>query len=162
MEYTITPMTPADTEGKAYVHWKAWQETYAGLVDPGYLEGLTLEKCGEIARRWPDNLLVAKAAGRVVGFAGFGPCMDPDSPNCGEVYSLYVLREFQNRKIGYALMNAAVEKLKDYRKIVVWVLRGNEKAIRFYERYGFRFDGVSKEILLGTPNVELRMVYTRQ
>ena len=63
--------------------------------------------------------------------------------------------------LGYALMNAAVEKLSAYEKIAVWVLKGNERAIRFYERYGFRFDGTEAEIMLGTPNTELRMIYER-
>lgn len=58
-------------------------------------------------------------------------------------------------------MNAAMEKLSDYPQVAVWVLKGNEKAIRFYERYGFRADGTEAEILLTTPNTELRMIYDR-
>ena len=50
---------------------------------------------------------------------------------------------------------------KEYKEIVVWVLKGNDKAIKFYERYGFRFDGMEKEVMLGGRNVELRMVYRR-
>ncbi len=56
-------------------------------------------------------------------------------------------------------MNAAFEKLSAYPKIAVWVLKGNDKTIRFYEKYGFRFDGEEKEIILGTSNTELRMLY---
>jgi len=41
------------------------------------------------------------------------------------------------------------------------VLKGNDRAIKFYERYGFRFDGTEQEIMLGTPNTELRMIYER-
>ena len=58
-------------------------------------------------------------------------------------------------------MNAAFEKLAAYKQIAVWVLKGNERAIRFYERYGFRFDNAEQEINLGTPNTELRMVFER-
>lgn len=58
-------------------------------------------------------------------------------------------------------MNAAFEKLSTYKHIAVWVLKGNERAIKFYERYGFRFDGTEQEIKLGTPNTELRMMYER-
>ena len=47
------------------------------------------------------------------------------------------------------------------KRIAVWVLKGNDKAIRFYERYGFRFDGTESEIELGTPNTEIRMVYDK-
>lgn len=59
-------------------------------------------------------------------------------------------------------MNASFKKLSDYKQIIVWVLKGNEGAIKFYERYGFCFDGTEKEIKLGTSNTELKMVYTRQ
>lgn len=96
MNIQIVPMvTDEDINGKGYVHWKSWHETYTGLVDPAYMEKTTLEK------------------------------------------------------------------LSDYDKIAVWVLKGNDKAIRFYEKYGFRFDGTEKEIMLGMPNTELRMIYTR-
>lgn len=37
----------------------------------------------------------------------------------------------------------------------------NNRVIRFYERYGIRLDGMEKEIVLGTPNVELQMIYTK-
>ena len=58
-------------------------------------------------------------------------------------------------------MNAAVGQLAGYGRIALWVLEGNERAIGFYERYGFCFDGESAEIMLGTPRRELRMVYLR-
>ena len=58
-------------------------------------------------------------------------------------------------------MNAALNKLIGYKKIAVWVLKDNNKAIRFYERYGFRFDGTDTEIMLGTPNTEQRMIFER-
>ena len=70
MNLIIKPMeTETETDGKGYVHYKSWRETYTGLVDAGYMEGVTLEQCRETARRWPDNILVAKDGERVVGFA---------------------------------------------------------------------------------------------
>ena len=160
---SIVPMvTDEDINGKAYVHWKSWHETYTGLVDPSYMEKITLEKCTELAYRWPQGLMLAKDGGKVVGFVGYGACRDQTMSDCGEVFAIYVLADYHGQKVGYELMNAAFEKLAAYRRIAVWVLKGNDKAIRFYERYGFRFDGTEKELMLGTPNTELRMIYTRQ
>lgn len=116
----------------------------------------------QIARRWKDNILVAKDGDNVVGFVGYGSYRDDTLPGCGEVYAIYVLADYHGKKIGYALMNAALECLADYGKIAVWVLKGNERAIRFYERFGFRFDGTWQEIRLGTPNTELRMIWERR
>lgn len=160
--YTIKRMEgEAETDGKGYVHYKSWHETYAGLIDENYMEGITPEKCIEIARRWPENIIVAKDGDRVIGFVGFGAYRDNTLPGYGEIFAIYVLKEYHGKRVGYELMNAALERLSDYEKIAVWVLRGNDRAIRFYERYGFRFDGAESEIVLGSPNTELRMIYDR-
>ena len=82
-------------------------------------------------------------------------------PACGEVFALYVLAVYHGQGVGYALMRAAIDKLSAYKKAAVWVLRGNERAIRFYEQFGFRFDGAEAEIMLGAPNRELRMIFER-
>lgn len=144
--------------GKAYVHWKSWQEAYFGLIDSQYLAQLSIEKCRTIAYRWPDNILVARDGNKVVGFVGYGKYRDETMADTGEIFSIYVLKDYYNKKVGYALMNAAVEKIREYDRIALWVLKGNERAIHFYERYGFRFDGTEQEIILGTPCTELRMV----
>ncbi len=161
-EYIIKKMESEDEiNGKGYVHYKSWHETYAGLIDKGYLESHTPEKCIAIAHKWPDNIIIAKDGEKVVGFVGYGAYRDDSLPEHGEVFSIYVLAAYHGRRIGYELMNAALEKLCAYKKIAVWVLKGNDSAIRFYERYGFRFDGTEAEVMLGTPNKELRMIYER-
>lgn len=159
---TIVPMrTHEDMDSKGYVHWKSWHETYTGLVNPSYMERLTLEKCVDMAHRWPENTLVAKDGHTVIGFICYGVHDDNTLTDCGEIIAIYVLADYYGQKVGYKLMNAALEKLADYQKIALWVLKGNNRAIKFYERYGFRFDGRSKEIKLGSPHTELRMVYER-
>lgn len=64
--------TEEEIRGKAYVHWKAWQEAYPGMIRQDYLEKMTLEKCEEIAFQWKDGILIAMDGRRVVGFAGYG------------------------------------------------------------------------------------------
>lgn len=162
MDVIIKPMESDDEiRGKAYVHWKSWQDAYSGLIGRDYLDALTLEKCTEMAFRWPDHLLVAKENGTVVGFVGYGACGDDALPETGEVFALYVLKEYYGKKIGYALMCAALEKLSEYKRIAVWVLEGNHRAIGFYEKCGFRADGTRKQIRLGTVNTEIRMILTK-
>lgn len=151
-----------EMNGKAYVHYKSWHEAYTDLIDAKYLESITLEKCTAIAHRWPDNILIAKDGEKVIGFVGYGAYRDGTLPEHGEIFALYVLEAYHGKKVGYALMNAAFEKLSGYKKSAVWVLKGNDRAIHFYERYGFCFDGTEAEIVLGTPNTELRMIYQRK
>ena len=72
--------------------------------------------------------------------------------------AIYVLSEYYNRKIGYRLMNEAFSRLREYHTIFVWVLEKNERAIRFYHKYGFEFDGCKKQWNLGTPVSIVRMI----
>lgn len=154
--------TPDEMKGKSYVHYKAWHEAYSGIIDEAYLDGVTLEKCEEITENWPDNVLVAKDGDRVVGFSGYGPYRDDAMPGCGEVYSLYILADYYDKGLGFALMNASIERLSAYKTIALWVLKDNERAIRFYERYGFCFDGAEQEIQLGSSKTECRMVFEKR
>ena len=153
--------TDAEVEGMGYVLYKSWHETYTGLIDPSYLAGITLERGVKIAYTQKEKALIAVEKDRVIGFVGFGPYRDQKNSNMGEVYAIYVLKEYHNKKVGYHLMNAALEKLRHYHKIALWVLKDNQKAIHFYEKYGFRFDGTEKKVMLGTENTELRMIYEK-
>ena len=144
MPITIKPMeTDEEIKGKAFVHWKCWQETYPGLVSQEYLNKLTPEKCEEMAFQWRDNILVAKEGDRVIGFVGYGSS-GPDAPDTGEVFALYVLPEYHGTGVGRQLMDAALEKLAGYPKICLWAVKGNGRAVRFYEKCGFCLTGEEK------------------
>lgn len=156
MDIIIKPMeTEDEIRGKAYVHWKSWQESYAGIVDAGYLAQMTLESCEEKAFRWRDNIFVAKDGERVVGFVGYGAA--PGEDGTGEVFAIYLLEEYQKRGIGYALMRRALDELSGCRAVCLWAFAENKKALSFYERVGFHLDGTEKEIVLGTPAKGVRM-----
>ena len=157
MDITIKKMeTEEEIRGKAFVHWSAWHEAYPGIVSEEYLEQLTLEKCEEMAGRWTDGILVAKDGDRVIGFVGFGD-RGGEAPERGEIFAMYVLSEFYGTGVGRLLMEEALSRLRKYPEICLWVLRENRRAIRFYEKCGFRADG--EEML--SPRVkawEIRMV----
>lgn len=156
MDIFIKPMeTEDEIRGKAYVHWKSWQESYRGIVDQGYLDRMTISRCEEMASRYPENTLVAKDGARVIGFACAGAVNG--EIDAGEVYALYVLEEYQKRGIGYALMREALSLLKGCRVVYLWAFKENAKALRFYERVGFRQDGTEKELVLGSPVKGIRM-----
>ncbi|MDE5588880.1 MAG: hypothetical protein K2J60_07025, partial [Acetatifactor sp.] len=88
--YTFKIMeSEVETNGKGYVHYKSWHETYTDLVDKNYMDGITLEKCTEIAHRWPDNIIVAKDGDNVIGFVGYGAYRDNTLPEHGEIFALY-------------------------------------------------------------------------
>ena len=148
--------------GRGYVHCTSWQEAYRGIVCDRYLDTMTVEATTARARQFPENTLLAKDKEKVVGFAVYGPSRDEDLMDAGEVIAIYVLSEYYDRKIGLRLLNEAISRLKEYNTILVWVLEKNERAIRFYHRYGFEFDGCKKEWNLGTPVSIVRMIKKRE
>ncbi len=114
-----------------------------------------------MAYRWTENMIVAKDGDRVVGFAGYGASRDDDLDGAGEVFAIYILPDYYGKGVGYRLMKEAVARLEDHDRIAVWVLKENERAIRFYERFGYRFDGREETVTLGTPATEVRMILER-
>lgn len=165
MHLHIKTMTKSETDGKAYVHWKSWQETYKNSISHKFLKQFTFEKCREIARLYPENTIVAAADGKIAGFAAYGKCRDQEAESdAGEVYAIYVLQEYQKKKIGYHLMQSCFKLLSKYKRIVVWVLKENKSAITFYEQNGFCADGKEKELIFdpAIPNTVIRMVLERK
>ena len=160
MQIIIKKMeTDEEIKGKAFVHWRAWHEAYAGLINAEYLGKLTLEKCKEIAYRWRDNILVALDGGRVVGFAGYGEC-SRDDPDAGELFALYVLPEYWGKGAAQKLADAAMQMLSARSRIGLWVLKENKRAIRFYEKNGFAPDG-REQFLEALGASEIRMILER-
>ena len=162
MPIVVKPLeTEEEARGQAYVHYHAWQQTYTGLIDQAYLDGMSLEMSEKYALRALQNgytAFVARDGARVIGFASYGPYRGSDLADAGEVVAIYVLKEYYDRGIGRALMEAALGALKGYRRVCVWVLKDNGRAIRFYTRCGFSPDGAKKQLKLITEVAEIRMV----
>lgn len=141
----IRDMAEKDYEQKGYIHFKSWNETYKGLMDLKYLEKHSLERCINIAKKYPENTLVAEYKNEIVGFAAYNKSGDSDDQR-GEVYAIYVLKDYQRLGIGKALMDECIKRLATYKCISVWVLYNNTPAILWYEHYGFKLDGKSKSV----------------
>ena len=94
-----TMETDAEKDGKAFVHYTAWRETYTGLMPEEYLAGRSLERQRQRTYENPGNTLVAIADGQVVGFA----CYYPNARDfvsvkpAAEIGALYVLKAYQRR-----------------------------------------------------------------
>lgn len=154
----IRDMVEKDYERKGYIHFRSWLETYDGLMDSEYLEKHTLERCIKIAKKYPENTLVAEYNKEIVGFAAYNKSSDFEDIR-GEVYALYVLKDYQKLGIGKALMNECIKRLASFEYVCVWVLHNNMQAIKWYENYGFTKDGKMKSVpVMNNYNLdELRM-----
>jgi len=70
-----------------------------------------------------------------------GPTRDNDTDIPLQLFALYVRAGYWGTGVGYALFEQAVGD----RAVSLWVLANNERAISFYERQGFRLDGMLDE-----------------
>ena len=143
---TIRRGVPADADALAQLHVDVWDDAYAGLMAQSILDERR-DKVAERAERWRDILgqdattWLAEDAAGLVGFSGSGPGRDNDVDTPTELYALYVRASYYGTGVGYALFEQALGDRAAY----LWVLAGNDRAIRFYERQGFRLDGTQDE-----------------
>lgn len=164
--FFIRDLTEADIEGKAYVHYQSWVETYTGLIAEPVIAAHSLDRCLETARKFMDNNLVVldrEDQNRVVGFAAIAPRAREavTVPDASEVKAFYLLARYQGLGLGRRLMEACLERLPRP-KVALFVLKGNEKAQGFYEHMGFRLTGHEYVSRSGAGEItELEMVLER-
>ena len=97
---------------------------------------------------------------KVVGFISYGNFRD-EAIQAGEIIRLIiVLKDYYGKGVSKQLMHAAFAALDHFSEIYLWVLKDNKRAIAFYQKMGFTFDGLEKILELGKPVKELRMMCT--
>ena len=152
-----TMETPEEIEGKSLVHWQTWREAYDNLLPAEYQETMTLDRCRFFSQKYPENTLIAMDGKKVVGFISYGNFRD-EAIQAGEIIALYVLKDYYGKGVSKQLMHAAFVALDQFSEIYLWVLKDNKRAIAFYQKMGFTFDGQEKILELGKPVKELRMM----
>ena len=75
----------------------------------------------------------------------------PERYNAIELKRIYVLKEYQSKKVGVALMKYALEfaKEKGYEAMWLGVWEHNEKAKSFYKKWGFEDEGFTHIFQVG-------------
>ncbi|CRF30251.1 acetyltransferase%2C gnat family [Streptococcus pneumoniae] len=119
---------------------------------------MTLERCRFFSQKYPENTLIAIGDLKVVGFISYGNFRD-ETIQAGEIIALYVLKDYYGKGIAQKLMKTALTALNHFSEIFLWVLKDNKRAIAFYQKMGFTFDGQEKILELGKPIKEKRMVF---
>ncbi|GAA3163745.1 GNAT family N-acetyltransferase [Planomonospora alba] len=121
----------------------SWRSAYRGLLPQDFLDGLAVtsravEAWRELIGSGERHLVVGEAGGRIVGFSVYGPAEDA-AIGGGEVYAIYLLAEHWSTGLGRALLTRSVDHLRElgFDRAGLWVLEGNTRARRFYERFGF-------------------------
>ncbi|SFR86006.1 Ribosomal protein S18 acetylase RimI [Dyella sp. OK004] len=147
----IRPAEPDDAMDVARVHVRAWQVGYRDLLPDDYLARMRPE---ERARRYTfgndtpqqPRTMVAIDAGAIRGFATIAPARDINESNAGELCALYVDPDWWGHGVGAVLISAARVRLLDsgFKQALLWVLKGNARAERFYRNDHWIPDGICR------------------
>ena len=151
----IRPALPADALAVAHVHVRAWQVGYQGLLPAGYLDGLRAEdRAARYTFGAPSGpaTSVAVEGDAILGFATI---------NDDELSALHVDPDAWSRGIGRALIAHARAGLaaRGVSRAWLWLLAGNVRAQRFYERDGWIASGETRsDVVWGAAVNEVRYV----
>ena len=141
----VRPAEAPDAAAIAHVHVATWRSAYGELLPAEFLASLSERQYEE---RWARSLrdasarvYVAENADGVVGFASGGPERAGEAEFSGELYAIYVLQDAQGRGHGRRLVQAVVAGVRELglKDMIVWVLRDNTSARKFYERLGGKY-----------------------
>lgn len=138
MEFSIRDATREDGEQVGFVHYISWRESYLDLMPKEFLNQIKLEDRINRAQNDWQNTCVAICDDKIVGFIKYlNEARDLTSIKpSSEIVALYVLKDYQKRGIGYALIKEVINRVKN-NQIVLFVLEGNIKARAFYQKVGF-------------------------
>ncbi|WP_405592183.1 GNAT family N-acetyltransferase [Streptomyces sp. NBC_01092] len=149
----IRPMAPADCDRVAAIRIGGWRSAYRGLIPQSYLDALDVTQDAERRRGYfaqADGTvvdLVAERHGEIAGWACHGPYRDGEvRTEDAELYAIYVDPGRYGTGVGRALLQESVRlcTAAGHTRMLLWVLKDNTRARRFYERAGFRADGAEE------------------
>lgn len=162
---TVRSAVAADAELIADAQVRAWQAAYPGLMPQEYLDGMSVsDAAGSWARLLSRSTEAARVAvvmlgDRVSGFASFGRDRDGDDDVVGELYAINLHPAAWGAGAGRALLSHAQAGLADmgYSNAVLWVVPGNARARRFYEKHGWMAEDVERTAeVMGVTVPEVR------
>jgi ribosomal protein S18 acetylase RimI-like enzyme len=154
---SIRPATEADAALLAEMGARTFRDSYAHLNRPQDIEkyvaaNFSLAQLGKELRDPAATFLLATEAGTDVGYIKLRDGGKPDSvsgPTPVELERIYVERQTIGKGYGSALMAACLEAAQQAGFKTVWlgVWEKNQRAIRFYKKWGFLVVGTQTFVL---------------
>lgn len=156
---TLRPATPSDADALAAFGARSFTDTYRDVDRPDDIAAYVAEafQPARVAGWIADPLghvLLSEVSGQLAGYAVLkrGPapgCVAGPAPI--ELVRLYLDQAHIGQGLGAALMHAALAEARRQQARTMWlgVYERNQRAIAFYERFGFRRVGTKAFVFGG-------------
>ena len=163
MNIIIRKAKPEDAEKIIDINIKVWKTTYKGLIPQEIIDKVQSKDEARIEKskiniREKQNTIVAEVDGEIVGYQTFGQAHDKQFCNSGEIYTSYILDDFQMLGLGRRMAIECMKELvnQGYTTLITKCLVGNPSN-EFHKSIGGLYIGQSAfeplGIYVGKDNV---------
>lgn len=157
MSFILREPALPDAPRIAELHVATWREAYSHLLPVDFFsEEHTRSRhqmwnhiLGNARAEW--SIRIAERNGQIIGFSFVGPSFEAegeDVPRDRQLFSIYVAADYYGAGVGQALLEATAGD----GPAMLWVAKDNPRAVAFYLRNGFNFDG-SEQADPGAPKI---------
>lgn len=159
-QYTIRLATIEDAEAVAKVHVESWKSTYQGIFSDEFLNQLSIEKR---TQQWLTTLkntqhgvflyVAETLQNMIVGFSCGGPERSKQTLYTGELYAIYLYKNYQGAGLGKQLFLQTAKHLLEHghQTMLIWVAADNPAKL-FYEAMGGKAL-TTKQALIGDTTI---------
>lgn len=150
MSFVIRPGEPSDLDSVGELHALSRTYAYSWQSPPEPLKAMWHERFGQ--ERETHRLLVAISGTSLIGFAYVGD---------GVLHAIHVHPDWHGKGAGPELMRHSRQSLRElgFHEATLWVIDGNDRACRFYEKDGWRRSGATRVSEVdGVPTRQLEYI----
>jgi GNAT superfamily N-acetyltransferase len=167
MTYNLRIAHENDIPALAALHCQGWKDSYENLVPQDYLDSLTPEEFAKKWQKWmaddiSTTLIGEDENGVAAGFSMFGPLKTPIAGQSSirpiysaELYAIYLDKDHWGKGLAQQFFAQTAKTLKEQKhySMALWVVGGNKRACKFYDKMSGQRIG-KKVVEIGGRNVK--------
>lgn len=150
-----------DFEAIANIYSLSWKAAYQGIIPQDYLDALNVSRWATVLENSQHAAFLLLDDSNYIGTSSICAARDEKMKGWGEIISIYLLPEYFGNGYASPLLESSINALKEdgFLNIYLWVLEGNMRARKFYEKHGFYENGDVEQISIGGKSLkEIRYI----
>jgi ribosomal protein S18 acetylase RimI-like enzyme len=139
----IRPTQIADAHSMSCIYVQTWRDTYLSVIPYDYLSTMSIARHEKAFFNEINSghvvSFVAEDAGRVLGFVTGGYERHGDEIYSGEIYTLYVMKNLQQRGLGTQLVS---ELARQFNRLGIYSMLVRVLKLNPYRRFYKKVNGL--------------------